>query len=236
MLVEIVEALTQLVEDVVMRFGLVGVTLVAFGENLFPPTPSELLYPLAGKMAYEGKLTPLGIVLAGVLGSLMGSLIYYGIGYRLGEERVRRAIIRFGTVRLFGMGIEIVALEDYERALALFERYGGRIVLLARIMPLVHGVVSIPAGVIKMRLGSFLLYTSIGSALWIAPLTLLGYWLGSQWEKVLRWMEVYENVWYVVMVLALIYIIYRRFWVKRRQALEMIEADFSMGEESGIES
>jgi membrane protein DedA with SNARE-associated domain len=219
MLADVFEALTRLVEEVVIRFDLPGVTLIAFFENLFPPTPSELLYPLAGKLAYDGKLAAWGIVIAGVIGSLAGSLIYYSLGYWLGEARVRTGIARFGHFALWRFNVNLVAVEDYDRALALFQQYGGVIVLAARIMPLVHGIVSIPAGVTRMKLAPFLLYTTIGSALWIAPLTFLGYFLGSQWERVLHWMDVYENIWYLVMALAVVYWLYRRFRAHRRRSV-----------------
>jgi membrane protein DedA with SNARE-associated domain len=174
-LAHFVEAIAAGLEQIVHAFGLPGIVLIALMENLFPPTPSEFLYPLAGKLAYDGKLTALGIIAAGTLGSLIGSLTYYSLGYWLGEDRTRRAIV-----------------------------------LVARLVPLVHSVVSIPAGVIRMRLIPFIVYTVLGSVMWIAPLTLLGWWLGSNWERILNWMAVYQNIWYAVMGLFVAY------WIGRR--------------------
>ncbi len=77
-------------------------------------------------------------------------------------------------------------------------------------MPFVHSIVSVPAGVTRMSLFPFIVYTAIGSALWIAPLTLFGLWLGNNWEQVLYWMDVYEYGWYAVMVVGIIYLIVRR--------------------------
>lgn len=216
MLTNFVEALAAGLEQVVRVFGLPGIALIAFLENLFPPTPSEFLYPLAGKLAYDGKLTSWGVIIAGVLGSLTGSLLYYSLGYWLGEERVKRGIARFGHVRLMRFDILILSTEDYDRAAQLFQSRGGVIVLVARLMPLVHGAVSVPAGVMRMRLFPFVVYTVLGSALWIAPLTLLGLWLGSQWERILYWLDVYQNAWYIVMGLAIAYMIVKR--VRARQA------------------
>jgi len=113
-------------------------------------------------------------------------------------------------VRLGRFRIQIASAEDYDRAVQLFQQRGGMIVLVARLVPLVHSVVSIPAGVAHMRLGSFIVFTAIGSALWIAPLTILGWWLGSNWERVLYWMDIYEYAWYVLMGLAVLVIIVRR--------------------------
>jgi membrane protein DedA with SNARE-associated domain len=210
MLSNVVEALAVWLEQLVHVLGLPGVALIALFENLFPPTPSEFLYPLAGKLAYDGKLVAWGIIAAGVAGSVTGSLIYYSLGYWLGDERTRNAIARFGHVRLGKFTLQIVSVEDYDHARALFVRRGGSIVLIARLMPLVHGVVSIPAGVTHMKVLPFVLYTAVGSALWIAPLTLFGMWLGNNWERILYWMDVYQNVWYVLMLLAVVYIIFKR--------------------------
>lgn len=210
MLTDAVEALTAWVEQIVHTLGLPGVALIALLENLFPPTPSEFLYPLAGKLAADGVLTPLGVIGAGVLGSLAGSLCYYALGRWLGAERARCAVVRYGRFRLWRFTVEFVAVEDYDRAVELFQRWGGMIVLVARLMPLVHSVVSIPAGVVKMRLAPFIVYTTIGSALWIAPLTLFGLWLGNNWEDVLYWMSVYEYAWYAVIAGWLIYLVAKR--------------------------
>jgi membrane protein DedA with SNARE-associated domain len=215
-LAHIFETLAAWLEQLVHVMGLPGITLIALLENLFPPTPSEFLYPLAGKLAYDGKLWTGGIIIAGVIGSVTGSLIYYSLGYRLGEARTRRAIVRFGSFRLLGLHVQIVNAEEYDQAVALFQRRGGIIVLVARLVPLVHAVVSIPAGVTRMSLVPFVIYTAIGSALWIAPLTLLGLWLGSNWERILYWMDIYQNIWYALMGLAAAVMIIRKLRARRR--------------------
>ncbi len=218
MLSQLVEAVAGLVERLVTQFGAPGISLIAFLENLFPPTPSETLYPLAGKMAYDGHVSILAVVVAGAIGSLAGSWIYYGIGYRLGEDGARRLITRFGTLRLLRFRIPILSLNDYERGLRLFQRYGGRIVFIARLLPLVHGVVSIPAGVVRMNALRFSLYTTLGAALWIAPLTAFGYWLGDNWQDVMRWLDLYQNVILGFFGLLFLWVFIRRMVLNHRQA------------------
>lgn len=208
---ELLESITDLVAEIVITFGIPGIGLIAFAENIFPPTPSELLYPLAGKLAYDGEITLIAIVIAGVIGSLLGSLFYYGLGYRLGEVRARQVVGRLGVIRLWRYKIKLATVDEYDRALKLFQKHGGKIVFVARLMPLVHSVVSIPAGVTRMRLIPFMIYTTIGSILWIAPLTLLGYWLGSNWEQVLNWLDVYQTLWYIVIVAAILYWLIKRY-------------------------
>lgn len=210
MLSQLLDSITSLVEQIVSKFGSPGITLIAFAENLFPPTPSEILYPLAGKMAHDGKISLIAVIIAGTFGSLMGSLIYYSLGYRLGEARARDVITRLGTIHLRNMKITIISVDDYNRGLELFHSFGGFIVFIARLMPLIHGVVSIPAGVVRMNLLLFVFYTMIGSALWIAPLAGFGYWLGNNWRAVLDWVDFYENIILGLMILGVIYYIYRR--------------------------
>ena len=211
LLAQFVETIAAGLEQLVHTFGLPGIVLIALLENLFPPTPSEFLYPLAGKLAYDGKLTTLGIVAAGTLGSLIGSLSYYSLGYWLGEDRTRHAITRFGHIKLLRVKIEFVTIEEYDAAVRLFQRRGGVIVLIARLVPLVHSVVSIPAGVIRMPLFPFIVFTVLGSIMWIAPLTVLGWWLGSNWDRILSWLNIYQNIWYAVMALFIAYWIGQRY-------------------------
>jgi membrane protein DedA with SNARE-associated domain len=210
MLSDLVEGIASLVEQIVTNLGAPGIALIALFENLFPPTPSEALYPLAGKLAYDGAITLVAIVIAGTIGSVIGALAYYTLGYKLGEARTRDLITRYGHVRLLRFTIPIISSEDYDRGMALFHRHGGRIVFAARLLPLVHGVVSIPAGVVRMSLPRFVVYTALGSALWIAPLTLFGFWLGENWRQVLTYLDVYQNVVYVLLALIIVYYIVRR--------------------------
>lgn len=212
MLSEFINRITGLIEQVVAAFGAPGIWLIAVLETIFPPTPSEALYPLAGKMAFEGKVTILAVVVAGIIGSLAGSMFYYALGYQLGEARIRNTIERYGTFHVLGVNFRLLSVQDLDRGLSWFARYGSSIVFVARLLPLVHGVVSIPAGVIRMNIGVFLLYTALGAATWITPLVLLGYWLGEHWEDVLLWMDLYQNVVLVAgAIFLIVYIAWRRF-------------------------
>lgn len=222
MLSDLIQFLTQAVEQIVLVFGVPGITLIAIMESLFPPTPSEALYPLAGKMAYDGQISVVAIVLAGTLGSLIGASIWYALGYQLGEARTRDMIVRYGTLRLWRFNITILSAEDFDRGLDLYRRRGGIIVLVGRLMPFIHGVISIPAGVVQMNRLHFAIYTAIGSFLWIGPLALFGYWLGSNWEQILQWLDVYETVWYIIIALLVVWYIYHRVRAGRakRSAIE----------------
>jgi len=223
MLSSALEALAGWVGSVVAWGGVGGVAMIALFENLFPPTPSEWLYPLAGKMAYDGEISLIGVIIAGVIGSLIGSTIWYGIGYRLGEDNMRAFVERFGGVRLWRWHITFFKIEDYDNAMRLFKTRGSVVVFVARLMPLVHGVVSVPAGVAKMSLVPFYFYTTLGSLFWITPLTLFGYFLGSQWEQIIEWLDVYQTVWYILIGVAIVYYVIRRILNHRREQMNPSE-------------
>ena len=223
MFADILEALSAIIEQIVLFFGEPGIALVALIENIFPPTPSEFLYPLAGKMAYDGNITLLMVIVAGVFGSAVGSSIYYGLGFRLGESKTRDLIDRFGQIRVGRFSWRFLRVADYDSALELFRSRGGEIVMIARIMPVVHSIVSIPAGVARMNYARFLIFTVLGSLLWITPLTLLGYILGSQWTTVLSWLDVYEYVWYAVILVGVAFLLLRR--TRRRHQENVLYAE-----------
>lgn len=157
--------------------GYWGIVLLMFVENVFPPIPSEVIMPLAGYMIVQGKLTFLGITAAGMAGSVLGALPFYYAGRRLGKDRVRR------YADLHGRWLTVSG-HDIERASRWFDRHGGAAVLLCRLIPGVRSLISIPAGVNRMNLWSFLGYTSVGTALWAAFLAYIGYVLGSNFSKV----------------------------------------------------
>lgn len=204
MLAQFVENLSIYLDQLLLSAGIPGIALIAFMENIFPPTPSEFLYPLAGKLAYEGELSLIAVMLAGAFGSIVGAFVFYHLGYYLGRERVRAFIARYGTVNLWRWQISIFTVETYDSAMVAFEKHGAIIVMVARILPLIHGVISIPAGVSRMNLPKFLIYSFIGALLWIVPTVLLGYFLGSQWELMLALLDTYETLWYIVFVLLIL--------------------------------
>jgi membrane protein DedA with SNARE-associated domain len=156
MLVDLVQNTTAFIEELVLTLGPLGILGIAFLENMFPATPSEVLYPLAGKLAYDGRISFIEVVIAGTLGSMLGALIWYTLGFKLGDARIQSAINRYGKLRFIGVTITIISVEEYNRGMRLFRQHGGIIVFVARIMLLVHGIVSIPAGVVRMNLGTFL--------------------------------------------------------------------------------
>jgi membrane protein DedA with SNARE-associated domain len=157
--------------------GYLGIVLLMFLENVFPPIPSEVIMPLAGFLVAEGKQNLIGVIIAGTVGSVLGALPLYYAGFFLGEERLKQFADKHGRWLT-------VSRDDLERAKKWFNRHGGLAVLLCRLLPGVRSLISIPAGLAKMNLASFLFYTAIGAGVWTALLAFAGYILGAKFEQV----------------------------------------------------
>lgn len=176
--------------------GYLGVLLLMLAENLFPPIPSELIMPLAGFGAAQGRFSLVLVVLAGTAGSLLGALFWYALGRRVGGERLRRLAARHGRWFTLSPG-------DIDRAEAWFRRHGAKAVLFGRLVPAVRTLVSVPAGVTGMPLPRFLAWTALGTGLWTTLLAGAGYVLQGRHALVAAYLNPVSNV--VVGLLALWY-------------------------------
>lgn len=173
-------ALAAWVTNVVQTAGYPGIATMLALENIFPPLPSELVLPLAGFLAGQGRLSLVGVVLAATLGSVIGALVLYGAGWWLGEARVRSLVRRYGRFLLLDE-------DDLDRARGWFDRHGTAAVVIGRVIPLVRSIVSIPAGVSRMNIGLFILYTTVGSGVWNVALIGGGWLLGTRWTTLERY-------------------------------------------------
>ncbi|NJL94691.1 MAG: DedA family protein [Anaerolineae bacterium] len=219
MLADLVEFFAGIIEDLILRFGAVGIWAIALLENVFPPTPSDAIYPLAGKLAYEGHIGLRSVLIAGTLGTLSGSLLYYHVGRWLGEARLRAWVMRWGSFRVLGVQVTLFAMRDLDRTLRLFQERGEWIVCLGRFIPVLHSLISIPAGVARMNRTRFAFYTALGAILNAGPRVLLGYWLGAYWDQLLNSLRLYESLWILVLGGAVLALILYRVMRFRRQRL-----------------
>ncbi|MBA2322129.1 MAG: DedA family protein [Deltaproteobacteria bacterium] len=162
--------------------GYAGIALLMFVENVFPPIPSEVIMPLAGYLASQGKLSLLGVILAGTFGSVLGALPLYALGARIGEDRMKRFAAGHGRWLT-------LSPSDLDRTNAWFERHGHAAVFLCRLVPGVRSLISIPAGIRRMPLATFLLYTALGSAVWTSVLAGIGSALGANFDQVDRYLD-----------------------------------------------
>ncbi len=162
--------------------GYLGVALLMFVENVFPPIPSELIMPLAGFSAAKGSMSLVGAIAAGSIGSLAGAVLWYMIGRKIGAERLKRLADSHGRWLT-------IAPDDIDKANGWFHRHGGMAVFVGRLVPTVRTFISVPAAVASMPFGRFLAYSAVGTVIWTSALTLAGYFLESQYQKVSGWLN-----------------------------------------------
>ncbi len=178
--------------------GYFGIALMMLAENIFPPIPSELIMPLAGFISARGELSVVGAVLVGSVGSVLGSTLWYFVGYWLGGERLVRLAARYGRWLT-------VTPEDIDATCAWFGRHGNKAVLIGRLVPAVRTLISVPAGIAKMPLLPFLFYSGIGTLAWTALLGGAGFILESQYQRVVDWLNPVSDIVIGILVLWYIY-------------------------------
>jgi membrane protein DedA with SNARE-associated domain len=154
--------------------GAPGAGLANAVDTVLPFVPSELILPLAGFTAGQGRMSLVAAIAWATAGSVAGSLVVYGAGALLGRDRTRAIAER----------IPLVRAHELDRAEAWFARYGPRTVFLARMVPVLRSLISVPAGISRMPVVTFVLLTALGSLIWNSVFVLAGYWLGDNWRLV----------------------------------------------------
>lgn len=181
--------------------GEVGVGIAILIETFFPPMPSEAVLPGAGFLAYDGRMSFIGAVVAATLGGLLGAWGWYGLGAALGRDRTRRVVER----------LPLMDGEDFDKAEAFFARFGGLAVLGGRCVPLVRSFISIPAGIERMPLLRFSLYTFSGSLVWNAIWIGLGFAFGPLIKPTLeQWSGIISNAVLVIIALLVVWFVIAR--------------------------
>lgn len=157
--------------------GYVGIFLLMFLETVFPPIPSEVIMPVAGARAAQGPLTLWGVIASGTAGAMLGNLFWYALARVIGMKRFRPFIENYGRWLTMDW-------DDVEKTERLFGRFGGFIVSIGRMMPTIRSIISIPAGLLNMRLKSFLIWSTLGTAGWTAILATAGWGLGMAFDDI----------------------------------------------------
>lgn len=195
------------IESVINTLGVSGIALLMFLENVFPPIPSELIMTLAGYAASRGEADIVMVTLAGVAGSLAGAVFWYVVGRLFDHDRVKRLADRYGRWLTF-------TRRDVERADDWFDNYGHWAVLLGRLIPTIRTLISVPAGLSEMPLTRFMVFTSLGTAVWTTFLSLFGYWLGNDYQRLQDWIDPVSLA--VVVLIVMVYL-WRFFTFPSRQ-------------------
>jgi membrane protein DedA with SNARE-associated domain len=178
--------------SIMETLGAPGAGLAVALENLFPPIPSELILPLAGFTASRGDMSLIGAIVWTTLGSVAGALALYAVGALLGRDRTRAIAAR----------LPLVKLSDIDRTEAWFARHGVKAVFFGRMVPLFRSFISLPAGVERMPMTRFLVFTALGSLIWNVIFVLAGYQLGENWRVVQDYVGVYQKLVVAAVVVA----------------------------------
>lgn len=176
----------------IATFGYLAVFVLMAAESACIPVPSEVVMPFAGAMAATGRLSLVGVIIAGVVGNVVGSYLAWAVGWVGGHPAIRR----------FGRYVWLRE-EDLDRAHRWFDRRGEAAVFFGRLLPVVRTFISLPAGAAQMSPGRFGLYSAAGSLPWSAALAVAGYEIGSRWRSVAAAMSKVTDVVALVVLVAL---------------------------------
>ena len=191
--------------------GYLGIGLLMFLENLFPPIPSELIMPLAGYTATtpNTQIQVLPAIAVGAIGTIVGAVPWYYAGAILGKARLESLADRYGK----WIGISSA---DIEKSIAWFQQHGSKAVLFGRLVPGIRTLISVPAGLSKMPLAPFFIYSTIGTIGWVTLLTYAGYFLGRNYKLVESYIDVISKMVVVGVLLAIATFIGYRLWRRSR--------------------
>ena len=160
-------SVVQWLVDAVSTLGYTGIVVLMTIESSFIPFPSEVVMPPAGYLAAQGRMDPVLAVLAGTFGSILGALFNYWFAIRVGEPFLRR----YGKYFL-------VSGEHLDRAEGFFARHGEISTFIGRLVPVVRQLISIPAGMARVPLGRFVVFTALGAGIWSTILVYIGWFVG----------------------------------------------------------
>jgi membrane protein DedA with SNARE-associated domain len=200
---QLVGDVAQWVTEVVYFFNYHGVFILMALSNMYLPIPSQLVLPLSGFLVGQGRFSFPLVILASTAGSVVGTLMLYAPGRWLGEKPLRQFFKRYGRFVLLDES-------SLEKASGWYERHGGEAVLIARLVPGVGSLISVPAGIERMPLGRFVVYTALGNGFYSMVLVGLGWWLGSQWELVEQYVPFAEYAVMAAVAIVIVRFVWRR--------------------------
>ena len=195
--IEILRPLVEFITSVISSLGYGGIFFLMILESALIPIPSEIIMPFSGFLASTGKLGSVGVILAGSLGNLVGSVITYYLGIRLG----RAFLIKYGKYILFRVH-HLVWTEQ------LFQKYGDKISFVGRLLPGVRTYISLPAGIGKSNFIKFVVYTLLGSIIWNSLLTYGGIQLGRSWQHIDKYSGYLDIIAVVATAVFIVWIVY----------------------------
>lgn len=201
-----IEVIGSWIIHFISTLGYFGVFILMTLESACIPIPSEVTMPFSGSLIASGRFDFWILVIVGTGGNLIGSLLAYWLGAWGQEAVVRKVIVKYGKYLL-------ISEHEYDRSERWFRNHGEMVVFGSRILPIVRTFISLPAGVAKMNLTRFIIYTSVGSFIWSFVLTSIGVTLGANWKS----LEGYFRKFDVVIVAAGVMVVVWYIWHKLKR-------------------
>ena len=209
-LTEVLGAIAAFCISVISSIGYFGIFLLMIMESMILPVPSELVMPFAGFLIASGEMNFWMIIIFATLGSLVGSLI----SYYLGKYGGNKLVLKYGNYFLLNE-------EHLKKTEKWFSKKGELTIFIGRFIPIVRHIISIPAGIGKMNLKKFMIYTLIGAGIWNAFLTYIGFILGNNWERIQEYSDYVSFGVLGILVILMGYFVYRQIKKKKKENLNL---------------
>ena len=209
MVAKIIEILSAFIVATISTLGYGGVVLLMAIESACIPLPSEIIMPFAGYLVYKGQFNLWAVGVAGAVGCVVGSWVAYYVGLYGGRPFIEK----------YGRYI-LLSRHDLDLADRWFARYGEAIVFFSRLLPVIRTFIAFPAGVARMNMTRFTVYTFLGSLPWCVGLAYVGQVLGEQWDKnetLKTWFHRFDFLIGAVILLAAVWWVWRHFKHSRPQ-------------------
>ncbi len=208
---ELLAGVAQWAVNIVYSFGYIGIAVLIGLINLHAlPIPTQLILCLAGFLVGQGQFSFAAVLVSSTVGAVAASLLLYAVGLWIGEESLRHIIKRFERFKL-------IFVADLERASEVFEKHGGKAIVIGHLFPGIGALISIPAGIQRMNVfGSFMTYTIFGCLIWNGGFIALGLLLGSNWPVVKQYSSIIEYAVLAAIVVGVLLLIWRRWKAYKR--------------------
>lgn len=189
----------EFIINIMSSYGYIGVLLLILIENIFPPIPSELILLFGGFMTTYTKLNIFGMIISSTIGSLIGALLLYKVGMIFNKEKLK--LLASGKL---GKILKLKS-SDIDNADKWFTNKGQKTIFFCRFIPLIRSLISLPAGMNKMNLSKFIIYTILGSIIWNTILIVMGSIVGNNWKNILNIINICSR--YIILILFILFII-----------------------------
>lgn len=201
--------------DVMDKLGPVGAGLLSAAETAVPVIPSEVVLPVVGFTAGTGRFSLAAALVSVTVGSVLGAVVLYYVGALIGRERVY----------WIGERLPLIKTEDIARTEEFFHKHGSATVFVGRFLPVFRVLISLPAGITRMPVWKFALFSALGSGIWNTIFVLLGYKLGEHWDKVEPVMHKFQNVFLAAVAVVVVAWVVHRIVKSRRPDTEAADTD-----------